>query len=214
MELIGFIIRRYMIDNYEKDEYGIIHQIDVQPFYKDYGKERNDYGPKSMYLSYLRLGFIITSTRLETTKSILDIGFGNGDFLRACDNYSTSKYGFDLDYKYLPDNSMKGNLTDYYEVITMFDSLEHFNDLSIIFKLKCKYLILSVPNCKKPNDDEWLSNWKHLRPNEHLHHMNLSSILAFTNRGYSMVAHSYLEDQIRLDPKETENILTVCLKKH
>jgi hypothetical protein len=208
--LIGYIIN--MLENYRVDEFGIIHQIEVQHFEKDYGQERNNYGEKSNYLSYLRLGFIIAAIGLNKIESILDIGFGNGDFLKSCEHFAHQKFGFDLTYKYLPACAKPGKLLDKYEVITMFDSLEHFNDLNIIFDLNCKYLILSVPNCKKPWDDNWLANWKHLRPNEHLHHMNLCSLLSFVQGKYSYICHSFVEDIIRKD-NESENILTICLKK-
>ena len=201
-----------MLENYYIDEYGILHQKETLPFDKDYGAERNGYGEKSNYLSYLRLGFIMAAIRLVRVDSLLDIGFGNGDFLNASTNFAKNTYGFDLNYKYLPYTAKRGRLDCFYDVVTMFDSLEHFNDLNIIFDLKCNYLILSVPNCKKPWDDEWLLDWKHLRPNEHLHHMNFISLMSFVSKGYAYITHSYFEDIIRVG-EEKENILTVCLRK-
>lgn len=208
--LIGYIIN--MLDNYYMDMHGIVHQKEVLPFEKDYGAERNGYKDKSMYLSYLRLGWIMSTIKSDKINSLLDIGFGNGDFLRAAQDFSVYTYGYDLNYKYLPPGSKPGNLTKKYNVVTMFDSLEHFNNLDIIFKIECEYLIISIPNCKYPFDDEWMSNWKHLRPNEHLHHMNLISLLGFAISGYNYIAHSYFEDIIRKSDEE-RNILTVCLKK-
>lgn len=201
-----------MLDNYYMDNFGIIHQKEILPFNKDYGEERNRYKEKSMQLSYLRLGYIISSLKLDRVDSLLDIGFGNGDFLRVSQDFATNTYGFDLNYRYLPYTAKRGRLDYTYDVITMFDSLEHFSDLDIIFDFKCDYLIVSVPNCKKPWDDQWLSNWKHLRPNEHLHHMNLISLLGFASQGYNYIFHSYFEDIIRKSNEE-ENILTLCLKK-
>lgn len=199
-----------MLDNYYADEYGIVHQKEILPFEKDYGAERNGYGEKSNYLSYLRLGYIISSTGCDHVKSLLDVGFGNGDFLKIAKGFTKYTYGFDLNYKYLPSTAHKGKLDGYYDIITMFDSLEHLNNLNVIFEMKCKYLVLSVPNCKKPFDDEWLKNWKHLRPNEHLHHMNLSSLLNFASKDYKYISHSFVEDNIRVGV-EDENILTLCL---
>jgi hypothetical protein len=201
-----------MLNNYYIDKYGILHQKEIQPFSKDYGKERNDYGEKSKYLSYLRLGWIISTIKLDKVNSILDVGFGNGDFLRVAQDFATNTFGYDLNYKYLPPGSKPGNLLEKYNIITMFDSLEHFSNLNIIFNFNCDYLVVSIPNCKYPFDDKWLLNWKHLRPNEHLHHMNLISFLGFVSKDYAYMAHSYFEDIIRKD-KEQENILTVCLKK-
>lgn len=205
-----------MIDkysNYSIDEFGIIHQIEKDSFFKDYGIERNNYGEISKYLSYLRLGFI-QSVANNPEYSILDVGFGNGDFLKACSKYYKTTAGYDLIYDYLPKESKRENdLFKYYDIITFFDSLEHFNNINIISKLDCKYLIISVPNCKT-FEENWFMNWKHRRPNEHLYHFNENSLCQFIiSNKFEILKISYFEDTIRKSEQE-KNILTVVAKSN
>jgi len=205
-----------MIKNYYTDELGVVHQIDKKPFIKDYGEERNKYGETSHNLSYLRLGFIMASIpEIETYDSILDVGFGNGDFLRVCKNQFSIRGGYDLFYDYLPADCHKEEslMDSKYDIITFFDSLEHFDNERILDKLQCEYVVISVPNCIDPANDEWFTNWKHRRPDEHLHHFNeysLSNLLQ--HQGYQIIKISYFEDIIRKST-EKNNILTVIAKK-
>ena len=62
----------------------------------------------------------------------------------------------------------------FYDIITFYDSLEHFEEIEFVKKLKCNYICISVPNCHYKND-EWFRNWKHRKPNEHLWHFNSKS---------------------------------------
>jgi hypothetical protein len=201
------------MENYVRDKYGL-HQIKKEKFIKDYGAERNNYGELSNYLSYLRLG-ILLGVIPDVNESLLDVGFGNGDFLRVSSKYFKNIYGFDLDYKYLPTCAIKEeNLyNNYYDIITFFDSLEHFDILPNLSKLNCQYLFISVPNCKYLNDIEWFNSWKHKRPNEHLHHFNFSALYnLLDDNNYDMIYHSYFEDVIRKSI-EPDNILSIIAKK-
>jgi hypothetical protein len=203
-----------MIENYSVDNLGIIHQLQHDPFKKDYGKERNDYGEVSNYLSYLRLGFINGCIPTNECESILDVGFGNGDFLRACQKQFSIVSGYDLSYDYLPGGCIKEEslFNNQYDIITFFDSLEHFEDISFLNKLDCKYVVISVPNCQYPEDDVWFTNWKHRRPNEHLHHFNMKSLSHFLyDKGFNVIVRSYFEDVIRKN--NGNNILTLVGKK-
>lgn len=209
------IVEADHVDNYYIDEFGIIHQIEKQPFYFDYGSERNGYGEMSHYLSYLRLGYLMGAIPgIQQCKSILDVGYGNGDFLRASQKYFEKCGGMDIVWDYLPEGCIKQEtLTDdYYDIITFFDSLEHFDDINIIEKLKCKYIVISLPNCKTHNPD-WFMSWKHRKPNEHLHHFNELAMCKFLNAmGYKVLRTGYIEDTIRKGI-ESHNILTVVAEK-
>lgn len=203
------------MDNYIIDDIGIIHQVQHNAFKKDYGVERNNYGEVSNYLSYMRLGFIQGAIETSKEHSILDVGFGNGDFLRACKNHFKVCAGHDLFYDYLPEGTVKQeSLFDtFYNVITFFDSLEHFEDINFLDKLQCEYVVISVPNCAS-YDEEWFMNWKHRRPDEHLHHFNEHSLTRFlTDSGYVVTKVSFFEDSIRKDKNLPNNILTVVAEK-
>lgn len=205
-----------MLNNYYVDEFGIIHQKETTPFFRVYAHDYNSHGVKSNYISYLRLGYIFgTIQNAKDCTSILDVGFGNGDFLRASQNCFDVCAGNDLIYDYLPEGCVKQEdiTKKYYDIITFYDSLEHFNDINIIKELNCRYIIVSVPNCKNGENDSWFESWKHRKPNEHLHHFNKNSLSAFMKHsGYKVLNTSYVEDVIRKS-SESENILTIACEK-
>ena len=74
-----------MLDNYAYNEDGIVYQIEREPF--DYTGGYNDYYRdiqfSTRFTSYLRLGYIIGSIG-HLPESVLDEGYGAGDFLDAC----------------------------------------------------------------------------------------------------------------------------------
>jgi hypothetical protein len=151
-----------------------------------------------------------------TPKSILDVGYGNGSFLKACQNIIHNCYGFDISDYPIPDkvSRVEDIYSSHYDVVTFFDSLEHFDDIYEIKKLQCNYVMISVPWCHYLSDD-WFQSWKHRRPNEHLWHFNDDSITNFFNElGYERIYCSNVEDTIRKDPNiNIENILTCIFKK-
>lgn len=202
-------------DNYAIDEFGIIHQLNrVSECDKDYGDEYNSYGELSHYLSHLRLGFVEGAVDMKKCKSIIDIGFGNGDFLRACQKKFDVCAGYDLLYKYLPEGCVKEEsmFDRHYDVFTFFDSLEHFEDIRVLDKIKCKYIVISVPNCISA-DRSFFDFWKHRKPDEHLHHFNEESLKKFVEfSGYKVIKVSHFEDAIRKN-SGVNNILTIVAEK-
>ena len=209
------VIETDRIENYFMDDFGIIHQIEKKPYSFDYGKERDNYGEKSHYLSHLRLGYIMGAIPgIEHYKSILDVGYGNGDFLRAAQRHFEVVGGMDIVWDYLPFGCVKQeSITDtYYDIITFFDALEHFDDINVISELRCKYIVISLPNCKS-KDVNWFMNWKHRKPDEHLHHFDELAMYKFLNaRGFRVIKSGYMEDVIRKGA-EPKNILTVIAER-
>ena len=74
-----------MLDNYKQLKNGLIKQ---QRFFNkkreyncEYAKIYDSYGQLSISMSFLRLGFLLGCLTTHPTK-LLDIGYGNGDFLR------------------------------------------------------------------------------------------------------------------------------------
>jgi hypothetical protein len=204
-----------MIKNYYRDEYGVIHQSNITEkvtYDNNYIETRYlTYKEKCVNMSYLRLGYIV-GTLGYIPQSILDVGYGSGDFLNVCKNIIPSCYGNDVTNILLPENVtfVDDVFNSYYEVITFFDVLEHFKDISIIKNLQCRYIVISVPWCHYFSD-EWFETWKHRRPNEHLHHFDKKSLIDFfTSCGYSCINSSCVEDTIRKDG--IENILTCTFK--
>ena len=135
-----------MLEKYVIDKFGIIKQLEVVKINYDYNysDKYNLYLEKCNLLSNLRLGTLLGAIG-HVPKSILDIGYGNSSFLSQCKNIINECYGSDLHNKYpltegceYCDNIYNKEV----EVITFFDSLEHFDDIYIIDKLNCKYIMI------------------------------------------------------------------------
>jgi hypothetical protein len=206
-----------MIQNYSIDQCGVIKQIEYTPkiYNQEYIDTRyNTYGELTNYMSYLRLGFVIGSIG-KIPNSILDVGYGNGNFLKACSDVIPNCWGHDVSNVKI---SEKINITDNifdrnYEVITFFDSLEHFENIYFLDKLDCKYICISVPWCHNFNDG-WFLNWKHRRPDEHLWHFNEKSLKRFfESQNFIQINSSNIEDSIRKTDNQYPNILTAMFKK-
>ena len=91
--------------NYHKDEHGVIRQTVCNPIQYDqnYVDVRyNTYGELTNYMSHLRLGYIIGSTG-DVPDSILDVGYGNGSFLKTCSQMIPNCYGHDVSGVELPE---------------------------------------------------------------------------------------------------------------
>ena len=206
-----------MLDNYSKNVDGVVYQVDKNHigYDKEYVNTRYvKYGELPTYMGYLRLGNIIGSLGRVPT-SILDVGYGDGSFLKVCSNIIPKCYGYDISTYPIPEGckQVKSFLDESYDVITFFDSLEHFEDIDFVRDLKCNAVCISVPHCHYKND-EWFKNWKHRRPNEHLWHFDKPSLKTFMHRmGYELVSYSNVEDTIRKNNKEESNILTCIFKK-
>ena len=73
-----------MLENYELTKFGIIKQISKINFDYgfDYSSKYNNYGEKGTQLAHLRLGTLIGAIG-KIPNSIMDIGYGNGDFLKT-----------------------------------------------------------------------------------------------------------------------------------
>ena len=207
-----------MLDKYELLSNGVIKQLVVNKiqYNYDYSNKYNNYGEKGKYLSYLRLG-VLTGILGRVPKSIVDVGYGNGDFLSVCKTSIDSVYGCDLSDYPVPEGCMKINFTDIsnVEVTCFFDSLEHFDDISVINNLKTDYVFISVPWCHYISD-EWFASWYHRRKNEHLYHFNESSLIEFFKEcGYECLYTGCFEDIIRKNPAIAphNNILSGMFKK-
>lgn len=190
---------------------GVLFQKVVKPTFKNYAETYNTYGELGKYMSYLRFGNIVGALgRLPT--SLLDVGYGNGDFLRTCIDTGVKSYGYDISEYPLPEGAEAGDIYGEYDVITFYDSLEHFTNIEFLYDLKCNYLVISVPECHYPENEEWFMNWKHRRPDEHLWHFNRNTLQGFLS-GYELISQSSIEDVIRKNPSQPENnILTAVYK--
>ena len=206
---------------YEKLPSGVIHQKKyfdkIKEYNLEYSAKYDKYGELGRNLGFLRLGFLLSSIG-KIPKSILDVGYGNGDFLKAASKTIDNCYGTDITRGPLPDSvkylNWENAIKEKYDVITFFDSLEHFENINFVKNLNCDYVFITVPWCHY-NSEEWFYNWKHRRPDEHLWHFNKESLINFfEEQGYSVVNCGVpFEDTIRKDERYNPNILTGVFKK-
>jgi SAM-dependent methyltransferase len=218
-----------MLQNYRKLHTGAIKQIVVEPFKYDidYVKKTYDdsYGIQCDMMSYLRYAYIVGATSGKPS-SILDVGYGNGSFLKICQNAGVETFGTDISHYPLP----YGKLLDFkecqekfFDVITFFDSLEHFDDISFLKNLKCNYVCISLPNCSynaiqqvdgEEHADIYFQNWKHRKPNEHIWHYDIKALdKTMEGFGFSLINFEYIEDAIRKSSSPFPNILTAIFQK-
>lgn len=205
-----------MLHNYIKLNNKIIKQENVIPFsYNyDYSNKYNNFKSLSLQMSYLRLGYLIGNLQF-IPNSILDIGYGNGDFLNVAYKIISNCYGYDISDYPLPTNVKRiySLCEQTFDVVTMFDTLEHFPDIYIIKQIKTNYFLISVPECHYFSD-EWFANWKHRKPNEHIYHFNKFSLENFMNElNFQLIHFSNVEDIIRTPTDQHSNILTGFFKR-
>lgn len=205
-----------MLENYCKTIDGVVAQVNQVPYVYDalYIENRYSAFPDRGNLANLRLGYIIGSIGC-IPMSLLDVGYGDSTFVDNCTKTIPKVYAYDLPTNTTATLGIRTNSLDIpVEVMTFFDSLEHFEDISFVQHVRATYIVISVPCCKHPDNDKWFKSWKHRKPNEHLFHFNAESLTAFMLRmGYAKINHTYLEDSIRVDPDNKPNILTSCFAR-
>jgi hypothetical protein len=205
------------MENYRITKDGIIEQINKDEFKYDisYVERYSQFNCK--LIENLRLGYIV-GTLGKVPDSLLDIGYGNGGFLSYCKNFIPKLYGYDIEPAYPLDDGIEfvnDICNQEVEVITFFDSLEHFHDIEFVGDLKCKYIVVSLPWCYNYLNDDWFLEWKHRKPNEHIYHFNEKSLELFMNRhNFKMINYCNLEDIVRKDKNLNPNILTATFIKN
>lgn len=201
-----------MLDNYVRLENGIIRQLNKKPFIygADYTKGYDKYGIEKKHISYLRLGHIIGSVGKIPNK-ILDVGYGQGHFLDVAKKIIPNCFGSDVTKECPIPNGcsfVENIYEDYYDIVTFFDVLEHFENIYDIKNLKTKYICISMPWCNYKNS-EWFENWKHRRPDEHLWFFDESSLINFMIEiGFQKMNVCNIEDVIRKDKNNQPNIIS------
>lgn len=208
---------------YWTDRFGVHHQ-DGKPevvYNVKYVRERYDaYGIKTRAMSCLRLGFIASRLPWSQVRTVLDVGYGNGDFLRMVASSGKGAFGTDVSGYPIEDPNVELVPADWLSqdvsLLTMFDVLEHFPDLNFLAKLRAKWVVISAPWCHWQPGEPGFAEWKHRRPGEHLHHFNPKSLrLLMESVGYQKVCRDddwNIEDGLRgpvvVEGEERENIFT------
>lgn len=149
------------------------------------------------------IGARLNSTRVALVKKymkkgfILDYGCGAGNFMRAISNLPGMVcFGFDVMDKsvsMLKETNRYSDSIEEYDYVSMWDVIEHLErpmDLLDEVKIGCT-LFMSVPIVRS---FDALKEWKHYRPNEHLHYWNFTGFGEFMKEaGFMCLEHNTKE---------------------
>jgi len=176
---------------------------------KSYIAQRYDSYATTDVMSYLRLGYL---KGFCPSGKLLDVGYGNGSFVKAATKAGYDAYGNDVHHADYGIREAPLVSRDHWDVVTFFDSLEHFPNFDSVRQLshRSKWLLISFPY--RPKWFPLKREWKHYRPGEHLHYFTLCS-LATLFPDHTMWTCSNIEDSIRGKlPGGEQNIQTAILK--
>lgn len=224
-------VTEYVIDG----KTSAIHQLFPERFVYD-AKYCSTYDTplyklKSQALSRLRLAVCESAFGKAFKRpfhSLLDCGYGNGDFLKYVQVTEAVEtlYGHDISGVLAPyDVKQLGHIGDTsfndIDVITFWDCLEHFPDLSFLQHLKAKALLISLPwnhfnaDHNRKGRDIAITNfesWHHRKPNEHLHHFDKFALVATLKLyGWELIFSNNMEDMVR--DRAPYNILTAAFQR-
>ena len=149
-------------------------------------------------MSELRWDFIQLFLHLAPGSRILDIGYGNGAFLKHAENRGMEIFGIDVHKENfgIPVVDLSTDLS--FDLICFFDSLEHIPDFSDLFRLRSRHIAVSIP----ATPDFVLQSprqWRHYKPGEHLHYFRPPSLDRLMQRWgrFANIGSGHPEDRIR-----------------
>lgn len=174
---------------------------------------------KSQALQRLRLGYC-ESHFDRPINSLIDIGYGNGAFLEYVKVTKTinALYGHDISGVEPPRGVHEVNekwIFDHYDVVTFWDCLEHYPDISFVANIRANIIVISLPWCHANTFGvDWFTTWHHRKPNEHLNHFNnISLVKTMAMYGWRNISTCNMEDMVRVPKvKQNRNILTAAFR--
>jgi len=219
---------------YVRDHNGVIKQLYPVPYVYDKTYvatyDNLQYEQRSLALQRLRLGFVEAMYDGPIT-SLLDCGYGNGAFLKHVITSTEIELVYGSDVSHVPappgvtEVSAKEAISLPLSVMTFWDCLEHFPDLSFVADINADMIAISLPYCHfnslhSPTEFitekaiTWFTNWHHRKPNEHLFHFDHNSLRRTMKMyGWKCIGLSNLEDAIRKPRDHRKNILTAAFKR-
>jgi SAM-dependent methyltransferase len=164
-------------------------------------------------MSRLRWDFIQQHLDLPPGSRVLDIGYGNGAFLKHARRAGMEIYGIDLHGEDFGIPEVSYSTPVEYDLVCFFDSIEHFPHFDEILGLDTRHVVASVPDppvllLSQPR------SWRHYKPGEHLHYFSRDSLDLLIHRWglRYKIANGHPEDAIRgklsIDGRNYDNIYT------
>jgi hypothetical protein len=208
-----------MIENYTQIAEGHWHQIELTGDMMKYDEKYIQYYTK-MDNSMSKLRYKLLRDHVGLFNSVLDVGYGDGNFLEYCFNHDKQCYGADISNYPLPRGVEFVPSADKVsvDVVTFFDSLEHRPEadlLPFLKSLNTKFIVVSLPWCHGAMGHEYFQTWKHRKPNEHFHHFDYIGLInLLDDAGFKTIHVGNEEDEIRKPVNYLPNILTIVAKKY
>lgn len=147
-------------------------------------------------------------------KSIYELGFGTGYFLKQCAAQMMECHGYDVANDLHWVETYTPNCRIEADIFCAFDVIEHLDDLDDLFDhVLSEWVFLSVPWL--PMDLSTFETWRHRRPDEHIWHFDEVSLPRFLRfYDYQLRYLGNPEDALRIGEREGQpNILTVIAKR-
>lgn len=190
---------------------GYKQQDKIKKFNYDKKYIKNGYGNNpTLEMSYIRLCFIYQYLK---TGRILDIGYGDGEFIRQSIDRGYDAYGFDVHtekFNVPTINYLAGN----WDIVTMFDSFEHMHDINEPIKLRPRYFFITVPHVQENMAENEFMAWRHYKPDEHLHYFTPVALKKFFAKNqYKCIENTNIEDIIRKSRKYNINTMTFVFRR-
>lgn len=205
-------------DGYANDEKtGALYSIDrtIRANYDHAYVARYEKYPQRE-LSQIRVALALSYA--GNISSVCDVGFGTGSFLEEMHRVRPHAYlaGYDVSpYKppQIIDIREDWNRQNW-ELVTFFDSLEHFDFLPLRRSWQPETVMVSVPWFHPYFGPAWFTEWKHRRPGEHLWHFTPETLAkTFEEVGYHPVYVGNPEDAVRVGNGNHPNILTMIFQR-
>src|SRR6185312_7456509 len=97
-------------------------------------------------MSALRWNFVQCCLHLAPGSKILDIGYGNGAFLKFARERGMEVFGLDVHGEDFGVPTLRPGAAGRFDLICFFDSLEHLPAFDQLFALKPEAVIVSIPD--------------------------------------------------------------------
>jgi hypothetical protein len=165
--------------------------------------------PVAVALNAFRVGLVERyAPPLADGVSVLDVGIGDGAFLRAADQATPGLEfcGFDVNpagIGYLWERGLWGDIADPdgWDVLTFWDSLEHIRDPRPALAAAKHLAIVSIPTFR---DESHVLASRHYRKDEHYWYFTRAGFIAFAvSQGFEVVDILATETAIGREDIET-----------
>lgn len=179
---------------YEENSYGMWRQLDPKPF--DYDTEYLNKQSTNEAMCWLRCGFLASAISPHVLKNMtaVELGPGRGVFFDHFAKFVKRLEGYDVSESKYKTINKEELVSISWDLLLAYDVLEHFEDINDLWDIKFRWGVFSLPRRPERVD----KNWRHLKPDEHIWHINEKEFASWANdNGYEVMAFSHVEDLIR-----------------